>query len=345
VKRLRRKKNVEKLATATRYRDRFADRNGRVIDLGIPIRIQALQALGTIEDPAAVEPILEALEDDSRDVRLTALHLLRTRQEPGVADGVASVAAAWAGDEAARGGALEVLAEVAGDKAAEHLAPALILHREGSLELQDRELLEERIQHAETREHVVERAVEALGGETDSPTRDRACQVLTWQGDASFDPLMRLLSRAPSGDVGLRCMVCATLGTLHDARAVEALASMLEDESDPPVRRAAARALGEIRSPLAVQALTKATLDDDYFVRVGAIEALDRLGNAGVVWGLAGLLRPLLPLRRLDGDRGDRPALPGQSSRPAMRWLVGQVFGRQGRRRRSHGRAWAPDAS
>jgi hypothetical protein len=118
---------------------------------------------------------------------------------------------------------------------------------------------------------------------------------------------------------------------------------MLEDESDPPVRRAAARALGEIRSPLAVRALTKAALDDDYFVRVGAIEALDRLGNAGVVWGLAGLLRPLLPLRRLDGERGERPALPSQSSRPAMRWLVGQVFGRQRRQRRSHGRAQVPD--
>jgi HEAT repeat protein len=71
------------------------------------------------------------------------------------------------------------------------------------------------------------------------------------------------------------------------------LIELLSDE-DAAARAAAARALGDIRDPRAVEGLLRASTDDEFVVREASIEALDRLGSAAVVFAIAAFVQPLL---------------------------------------------------
>ena len=64
------------------------------------------------------------------------------------------------------------------------------------------------------------------------------------------------------------------------------------------------------RDPIAVEALIRATRDDDDAVRVAAGSALDKLGSVAVMLGVAALMRPML-------------ADAGWSNRPPSRSRLG----------------------
>ena len=70
---------------------------------------------------------------------------------------------------------------------------------------------------------------------------------------------------------------------------VEALA-----HTDAGVRAESAAALAELRDPAAIEALLRATHDDEHAVRRQAGIALDRLGTTAVIAGLAEMLEPMI---------------------------------------------------
>ena len=78
------------------------------------------------------------------------------------------------------------------------------------------------------------------------------------------------------------------LGQIGGAEALEPLIEALE-RHDARGRAEACVALGELRDPIAVNALLYATHDSDHVVRVKAAAALDRIGTAALLIGLSTL--------------------------------------------------------
>ncbi len=78
------------------------------------------------------------------------------------------------------------------------------------------------------------------------------------------------------GPVRLRCEAARKLGTIGDPRAVEPLVAALKDENRG-VRVCAASALGAIKDSRAAVPLIVALNDKDEYVRLSAAKALDDL--------------------------------------------------------------------
>jgi HEAT repeat protein len=108
--------------------------------------------------------------------------------------------------------------------------------------------------------------------------RARAVAALGEIGDPSaFDAMARLL--ADPNDAVCRA-AAASFEKLRDARAVEPLLELFGDASRSPfVRSYAAMALGALKSPSAVDALTTALESDDTLLRRSAARALSRIDD------------------------------------------------------------------
>ena len=78
-------------------------------------------------------------------------------------------------------------------------------------------------------------------------------------------------------DEGVRQVAARALGEIKDPRAVEPLSAALKD-AEWRVRLAAAEALGEIKDPRAVEPLSAALKDAEWVVCIAAAQALDHLG-------------------------------------------------------------------
>jgi len=91
-------------------------------------------------------------------------------------------------------------------------------------------------------------------------------------------------------DWEVRAAAARALGGIKDPRAVEPLIAALKDE-DSDVRKAAARALGEIKDPRAVEPLIAALEDEELRVRAAAAEALGQIGDARAVAPLIAALK------------------------------------------------------
>jgi hypothetical protein len=134
---------------------------------------------------------------------------------------------------------------------------------------------------------VVELAVMGLRDER-SIVASRAEELLERLGPASRD---RLIEELENGSGSYRAGLI--LGRMKEPRALELLIAAL-GHPDPLVRSESCAALGELRDPAAAEPLLIATRDREYDVRIRASEALDRLGTAAIVVGVASLLRPLI---------------------------------------------------
>ncbi|WP_030007296.1 HEAT repeat domain-containing protein [Picosynechococcus sp. NKBG042902] len=83
---------------------------------------------------------------------------------------------------------------------------------------------------------------------------------------------------------------------VQDERAVNALLAALKDETDRspdggyPLRRNAAKALGKLGNPAAVQPLIESLESPDYYVRESAAQSLEMLGDRQAIPALQALL-------------------------------------------------------
>ncbi|MBZ0291893.1 MAG: HEAT repeat domain-containing protein [Anaerolineae bacterium] len=111
--------------------------------------------------------------------------------------------------------------------------------------------------------------------DSDSDVRDAAVEAISHFGEATIQPLQRLLSE---GWLDTREAVVRTLALIGGAAAVPPLVQALDDES-AWVRVPAARALGQIGSTAAVPALVQHLSDPHEDVQAAVRHALKQIAT------------------------------------------------------------------
>jgi HEAT repeat protein len=191
------------------------------------VRVDAAEALGKLGDARAVDALIGVLTDSDSLVRATAAAALDRL--------------AWRPDDGAAGAAYWIATQQwakCGETGA--IAPL----------------------------------ISALGDE-DPAIRGGAARTLADVGTRAVPPLIDAL-QDPHMTLRGRSGAAEALGGIGDARAVEALLPLLDDR-EISVRRAAAQALGRLGDTRAAEPLVSALADHDADMRTAAAEALQQL--------------------------------------------------------------------
>jgi HEAT repeat protein len=133
--------------------------------------------------------------------------------------------------------------------------------------------------------------------------RADTASALAELGPPSADLLMSVLTDA---EPKVRQAAAAGLGSTGSRQAVQPLVEILQRDQKNVVRRAAAESLGEIGDSAAIAPLRMAIADEYLIVRIGAAIGLSKLGEAGMIEVLRGVLRA--------------------DDSPSMRFLVARAF-------------------
>jgi HEAT repeat protein len=287
IAKLKRNGRVDRLVRALQFEDVVTDRDGRVVDLGAGVRKTAVAALADVDGDAARGGLITALRDPEEDVREAATWALRERCDPETVDPLLDAVTHWTAPEQAiaRGHALEALVAIGDPDLPRRVAYGLLARPE-ELNVADRELLR-RVKNASAPDSTRRAADPLVAALADRSAAPRAREMLLCLAPVSVPPLVDKLR-----DPTVAREAAVALGFVHDARAVAPLCEVLSSSAAPPVRAAAAWALGEIRHPRAVGALLDAAVDDDFSVRAEATTAFDRLGNVAVVLATKALSAP-----------------------------------------------------
>ena len=175
--------------------------------------------IGEIEDPKAVEPLIDALKDGNRDVQQAAAEALGEIGDPKAVEPL--IEALKDGDEEIRRIAAKALGEIGDPKAVEPLIDAL---KDGNRDVQQAA--------AEALGEIgdpkaVEPLIEALRDKSWS-VRGTAAKVLGEIGDPkAVEPLIEVLE---DKIWAVRLFVARALGEIGDPKVVEPLIEVLEDE-------------------------------------------------------------------------------------------------------------------
>jgi HEAT repeat protein/beta-lactamase regulating signal transducer with metallopeptidase domain len=281
-------------------------------DADADVRRTAAEALGSLEDPRAVDALLEALRSDSDEtVRKMAAWALGEIESPRAVAGLSQAVrsdrstevramAAWALGEiespegvdalgaALRDSSVEVrrmavwgLGEIESVEAVEWLTPAL---RDDDVEIRRKAAWALGEIESAT-------AVPALGaamGDSDAEVRSMAAWALgEIESPAAIDALR---AGVRDSNVEVRRHTVWALGEIQDARGVAPLSQALADD-DREVRKTAVWALGEIQDPSAIPALRPLLQDPDAEIRQTAIWALVEMDDPAVYEILVELLK------------------------------------------------------
>jgi HEAT repeat protein len=297
VERLRERGDVRRLVGLLGGHDWIVDRDGVLLDLDVGRRIEAVYALGTIDDLSAEDGIVRALADDDPRVRRAAVKALAPSPSPRAAKALARTAALWRTPalEPAHQAAVDLLVGLADELNAVEYTQILVETRADRLS--DAEQAAVRRLFAADSGPVAEVFAGELAHRLRAgyePERSLVDETLVAMGSISVGPLIAALD-----DRARRRSAAAALGAIRDARAVPALVDLLS-EDEPAAQATAARALGEMRDPRALEALIQASGDPHADVRDAALEALDQMRGVVAVLGAA----------TLHGDKRADPAAP-----------------------------------
>lgn len=324
VGKLRRKNDVQGLQEALAYSDRMVDRQGGVIDRGVGVRLEAVQALVEMagEPDVEVVPLLAgALTDASEQVACTSAEGLGRLGTPEAIDELVDFLALRpsAAQPGVRRVALDGVAASKREGITERWARKA-LERVGALDELDRQDLPV-IMGADSAPDP-EGALQTLLLPTLEPdlpgfasTQPQEA-ILEWcmPGDArALEPLLSG-DTVPEGAVRLA-------GVSGDQALLQPLVELLSHES-PTIRREAVGSLGLLCDTGTVMPLLMATTDPDVTVRRKAVSALDMLGSAGVTAAMA-LLSSTASVPPVE-SAPEQPAIEG-TEQPAItageRWV------------------------
>ena len=251
-------------------------------DEDVNVRLAAVEALGNLQDPRAVDALVQALRNDTdARVREAAAESLgeidSPRAIPGLtaalgAERVAAVRAkiAWA------------LGEIDDPRALDALTAAV---RDTSVEV--RRQVVWAIGEIQSAEGIP--ALTTAAKDADAEVRKNAIEGLGEIQDKRALPVLEAALR--DADVEVRRQAVESIGELEDMKTAPAgLLAALRDE-DKEVRKAAAESLGNIEDEEAVPALVPLTRDRDTEVKHAAVEALANIGGARVIEVMAALLK------------------------------------------------------
>lgn len=306
IARLARRQDVDGLARVLASRDVVKDRDGLMLDLAVPTRVQALEVLAQIEDDRAAGVAADALGDPDPRVRLVAVQALERCDPDGRYDAtLAEALVRWDADgqSVEHAAAVEWLRQRSSPAQVALLVDGLLGAGPGrAIRPADQQAIAAiAVGHGAELRALCRRLVDDLAPDGDPRTE----RILVALGQPAVEPLVGAL-RGPGT---LRAI--GVLTDLRPTRAVEPLVSLVGDDDDPDVRAAAARALGAIRDPQASEALLRASLDSDSAVRDAAQVALEQLGTAGILAGLAAFVAPLVGrIEQLEAAQREAPQLP-----------------------------------
>ena len=289
VKALVRKGDVDGLIKAANHTEFVAGPDGTTVDVGTPIREEALFALRDVAADRGGDVFVAALGDSSDRVRTAAVLALYQRGDSErIADAVAILPAASGKSRAL---AVKALLELHTAGSSSALAAALVYRRDSHQLSEEEVALVPALLRAEQRPaaegEVVGLLISALGDEQDI-VAERAEALLVRLGPASIEALIGELAGGANPH-----RAAALIGEIQDARAVRPLVAALS-HPDARVRSQCCSALGKLRDPVTVEPLLEATRDSEHEVRVLAGAALDRMGTAAIALSVAALLRPIL---------------------------------------------------
>lgn len=273
-------------------------RRGRVDDLrealrhdDAAVRAEAAAALAEFEGESVAGDLVGALRDPALDVRLAAMRSLETvgiHDSAQVGELVECMVARGEGAPELTAGALKLLVASVPEQCAEFFADRLLDpaapppdegHR-ASLDL----LLTTDARGPAAREAVVDMLIARLRPDGDEETEARIDTMLEWLGETAPE---KVLGALENGTATPALLLAA--GRLGNARAVTPTVQGLSSP-DPEMREAAAHAARALNHTRAVPALLTATQDDVQAVRDAASAALDRMGTAAVIAGLAAVV-------------------------------------------------------
>jgi HEAT repeat protein len=254
-------------------------------DASDKVRTKATWALGVIGDTRAVEPLIEALKNDSDyDVREWVAFALGEIGDPRAIEPLI-VALENDSDSEMRWRAADALGKI-GDKCAlEPLIKALENDSDYEVRLSAAGALSEIGDY-----RAVKPLIKALENDSDSTVRWQAAGVLGKIGDTrALEPLIKALEK--DSDSGVRGEAAVALGEIGGPRALEPLIKALENDSNSGVRWWAAIALGKIGGSRALEPLIKAFENDsESNVRRWAADALGEIGDPRAIKPLIGAL-------------------------------------------------------
>jgi HEAT repeat protein len=288
VESLARNRDLEGLIEATGYQEPVRTSPENVGDLGIPVRTDAILALGELGGDVGEEAVAAALRDPADRVRCAAVRVLYERKKVHVL--VWALGSMPAGNGQSRAFALRAVVRLQELLSPAAVANALIHSEDGELLNEDVEPLVQVLitdDRADAMDELIELLVSSLGDER-SIVADRAGELLLRLAPSSVEALVDEVRTGPAA-----AEAAYVLGRIADPQALNPLVEAL-GHSDPRVRAESAAALAELQDPAVVKPLLRATHDADHSVRTQAGLALDRLGSAAVIVGVAALLEPMI---------------------------------------------------
>ena len=253
-----------------------------VTDENESVRLAAVQALGELQDPRAIDALVQALKTDTdARVREAAAEALGQIDNPRAVPGLI---AALASEKvpAVREKIAAALGEIGDARAVEPLGAAV-----RDPEAQVRREVVQALGQLESRA-AVPMLIPALK-DSDVETRRHAAEALGQL--ESPDALDALAAATKDADAEVRKEAVEALGQIQDKKALAALSAAVRD-SEVEVRRAAVEAIGQLEGLGSVPpALLEAVRDADRDVRKEAAEALGQIENEEAVPALIPLTR------------------------------------------------------
>jgi HEAT repeat protein len=287
IKSLVRREDVDGLLKAATYQELISSSAETVRDLGIPVRADAIVALGTLAPEPGRQAITAGLRDPADQVRCAAVRVLHALDEVDVL----AEAVRWLPQKGhSRKLTLQAIIDLRKSVRPSAVADALV-HREDEhlLGEQDAQLILALLEHerADVTDEVLELLVLALGDERGIVV-DRAAEMLVRLAPESIGALVDELRTGSNPTEA-----AYVLGRIGDPRTLDPLVKALRHR-DARVRAESAAALAELQDPAAVEPLLRATRDSEHSVRTQASAALDRLGTTAVIFGVAALVQPMI---------------------------------------------------
>ena len=240
-------------------------------------RVRAALALGQIGGKAAVEALIEALQDRRAIVRVAAASALQELKDKRAIDPLRKLAKTDK-SPGVRSAAVGALAEIGADDAVEVLINAL-----GDKDETVRKSALSRLSYDERYKgdkRVVDAFIKALQTDPSPWVREEAARALCILNDPRVVPA--LIEALNEENFYIRIYAARALGRIGDRRAVEPLAKILSREvvregSDMPSQvsflSTVADSLGEIGDSRAVTPLIQALYHKEQTVRTGAAKA------------------------------------------------------------------------
>jgi HEAT repeat protein len=251
--------------------------------LDVETRYAAACALAETKDPAAVDPLIDALAYPEEKLQHIAARTLEKIGDPRAVDPLITIL--MEENSGLQGDAAQALGKLKDPRAVEPLIAAM----------KDRKFWVRKRAASALAEIPNPRAIEPLIAALSDCRATVRHSAATTLGRLSDSHGMELLVVATKDERWwVREAAILALGMTKDPDTIEVLVNALKDER-PEVRRKAASALGTIGGSMAVESLIDALRDEDSGVRGESASALGKIGDFSSVEALIAIIKDKVP--------------------------------------------------